>query len=387
MAIGNPILHGVLGVSGYPWPNDSFDTYADAAELNTLNQGSQWATAWIDRRNPFGNTDINDDMESYSDSASVQGLNGGTGWNTVYVADSVDTPVAVPLTGSPPQTASLSTVLSGTSIYYTTNGSTPTTASQLYTASIPIAADPTTLKAFARKTNYGNSAVGSWTYFTPPVLSVTSSLVARWESISITGSNDGDPVSTWLDQSGQSRNATASGTARPLYKVNIFGSSPALLFDGSNDLLNFSGSGVPNFTVFQVYKPNSNGYPAATITWRAASGNRSGFALNGANKHITTYNSSGGETNNKVMATGLTAGTKHILCWTYNGTTLVSRDNGANESNSSNDQNYGAANECIGLSYQYFNGYLAAILVYDSVLSAGDITSVETYLNFYYPSF
>jgi hypothetical protein len=62
-----------------------------------------------------------------------------------------------------PQTVTLSVATSGAAIYYTTNGSTPTTASSLYTGPIPVS-QTTTLKAIGAKSGLLDSDVASATY-------------------------------------------------------------------------------------------------------------------------------------------------------------------------------------------------------------------------------
>ena len=61
------------------------------------------------------------------------------------------------------QTVSLSDTIPGASIYYTTNGSTPTTGSSLYSTPISVSAT-TTIQAIAVASGYNNSAVASATY-------------------------------------------------------------------------------------------------------------------------------------------------------------------------------------------------------------------------------
>jgi len=61
---------------------------------------------------------------------------------------------------------SLSCATDGATIYYTTNGSTPTTASSAYSSAISLSAT-TTIKAIAVKTGYVNSAVASGTFTKP----------------------------------------------------------------------------------------------------------------------------------------------------------------------------------------------------------------------------
>jgi hypothetical protein len=61
------------------------------------------------------------------------------------------------------QQVTITTTTSGATIYYTTDGSTPTTASTMYTG--PVAVSVTeTLKAMAVATNYANSAVAGGLY-------------------------------------------------------------------------------------------------------------------------------------------------------------------------------------------------------------------------------
>src|SRR3989442_3455742 len=60
-------------------------------------------------------------------------------------------------------TVTLSTTTSGATIYYTTDGSTPTTASSAYTGPVPLTTT-TTLKAMAAASGMSNSSVTSATY-------------------------------------------------------------------------------------------------------------------------------------------------------------------------------------------------------------------------------
>jgi len=80
-------------------------------------------------------------------------------------SSSVVTPVASPVAGTytSVQNVTLTSATSGASIYYTTNGSTPTTSSTLYSSAIAISAT-TTLKAIATKSGMTNSSVLTATY-------------------------------------------------------------------------------------------------------------------------------------------------------------------------------------------------------------------------------
>ncbi len=74
-------------------------------------------------------------------------------------------PLASWVTYNTPQSVTLADATPGVSIYYTTDGSTPTTSSAVYSSSAPIAiATTTVIKAFALGGSYGASTVASATY-------------------------------------------------------------------------------------------------------------------------------------------------------------------------------------------------------------------------------
>jgi glucosylceramidase len=92
--------------------------------------------------------------------------------NVATATYTVNLPVAATPTFSPApgtytaaQSVTLSDTTTGASIYYTTNGSTPTTASTLYSSSTPIAvSSTTTINAIAVASGFANSAVATGTY-------------------------------------------------------------------------------------------------------------------------------------------------------------------------------------------------------------------------------
>src|ERR1019366_7024880 len=81
------------------------------------------------------------------------------------ITGTVATPTFNPVAGTYTSTQSLtiSSATAGTTIYYTTDGSTPTTGSTLYSGAFNVAASET-VKALAIKATWADSTVGTAAY-------------------------------------------------------------------------------------------------------------------------------------------------------------------------------------------------------------------------------
>jgi hypothetical protein len=112
------------------------------------------STAFAGFTGATGGYTANQSILSWTMSSSTGG-GGGT----------VATPTFSPAPGTylGTQTVSLSDTTSGATIYYTTDGSTPTTSSTAYNGPITVSATET-LKAIAAETGYANSSVATATY-------------------------------------------------------------------------------------------------------------------------------------------------------------------------------------------------------------------------------
>jgi len=91
--------------------------------------------------------------------------------------------------------------------------------------------------------------------------SPSGSPVGHWSADTITGLEDGDPVGTWPDQSGNGYDLTqATAANKPLYKVNIQNGLAGILFDRSDDKLALGDCGTnysnEHTTLHAVFKPD-----------------------------------------------------------------------------------------------------------------------------------
>jgi peptidoglycan/xylan/chitin deacetylase (PgdA/CDA1 family) len=110
-----------------------------------------------------------------SSTTTVKAIAMASGYTNSAVASATytinnSTPIAATPTFSPAagtyssaQTVTISDVTTGAKIYYTTNGTTPTTSSAVYSAPLAISST-TTVKAIAAASGYNNSAVASAAY-------------------------------------------------------------------------------------------------------------------------------------------------------------------------------------------------------------------------------
>jgi glucosylceramidase len=154
------------------------------------------------------------------------------------------------------QSVSLSDTTAGASIYYTTDGSTPTTKSALFTAGSPIAVSATTtINAIAAAAGFANSAVATGTYtLNGPAVSVVLStndgtnLMAAQPTINFSLGSTADastntvvvdPTQTY--QSIEGFGAAFTDSAADLL-INV--EPPASLPGTLNDLFTTNGDGI-----------------------------------------------------------------------------------------------------------------------------------------------
>jgi Chitobiase/beta-hexosaminidase C-terminal domain/FG-GAP-like repeat len=157
--------------------------------------------------------------------ATAAGFSQSAVGSAAYViTPTVATPTFSPGTGSysTTQTVSISDATSGATIYYTTDGSTPTTGSPRYSATITVNTTET-INAIATKSGYANSAVGTATYTittpadpTPAFSPVANTfLYANAPTVSI---SDADPNATIY----YTTNGSTPTTSSSVYSGSVY---------------------------------------------------------------------------------------------------------------------------------------------------------------------
>ena len=146
--------------------------------------------------------------------------------NLAVTAATVATPVFSPKGGiyTSAQTVTITDATTGAAIYYTTNGTTPTTASTLYTGPVTVSSTET-LKAIAVASGYSNSAVATATYTIAaktPVFSPKGGIYTSAQTVTITDATTGAAIY-------YTTNGTTPTTASTLYTGPVTVSSTETL--------------------------------------------------------------------------------------------------------------------------------------------------------------
>src|SRR5579872_5184199 len=145
-----------------------------AAQTVTIGDSTTGATIYytIDGTTPTTSSPVYSAPITVSTSQTVKAIAAASGYNTSAVGaaaytinGAAATPAFSPAAGTyaSSQIVTISDATAGATIYYTTNGTTPTTSSAVYTAPVTVSASET-VNAIATAAGFGNSAVGSATY-------------------------------------------------------------------------------------------------------------------------------------------------------------------------------------------------------------------------------
>jgi hypothetical protein len=146
--------------------------------------------------------------------------------NLTVTAATVATPVFSPKAGiyTSAQSVTITDATTGAAIYYTTNGTAPTTASTLYTGPVTVSSTET-LKVVAVASGYSNSSVVTAPYTiaaATPVLSPKAGIYTSAQSVAITDATTGAAIYYTTD-------GTAPTTTSSLYTGPVTVSSTETL--------------------------------------------------------------------------------------------------------------------------------------------------------------
>lgn len=317
-------------------------------------------------------------------------------------------PVASPVAGTYGTAQNVTLTTSVGSIYYTTDGTVPTTASTLYSGPISVGSSQT-VKAITVQRGYANSDATSDAYVIAP--NIEGLVPAVWLDIQ-------DISTLWQDTAGTTAVTTAgqsiarvdnkgslggyfqqgTGTKQPTYQTSGYVHA---LFDGTDDALvsqaNINLSATDKVTVFGAWERTTtvgNDIVVVEHTTTSTAGSFFIWATNTAANNATfraagARGSTAGGSPQWAEVSGLaTSGSPEVLAstndiagdstklWVNNGTPVEATGDKGTGNFVSGSMSVGART---GNQF-YLAGKLTDIVVFDSLLSDTDRQTVQTYL-------
>lgn len=192
-------------------------------------------------------------------------------------------------------------------------------------------------------------------------------------------------VSVWADKSGNDIDATqGTGSAQPTTGVQTANGKNVLVFDGTNDYMDIGSGiyGLPNDdnTIFIVSRLNAAGIQERVMSMGVSGSSRQTVGYTGAGDAFFVNNS----VFDQVIA-GATIGQFNVLTCFKNGTTQSISINGGTAVTDTAGTNTAGVNQArIGtnpaVNADFLDGAVGEIIAYNRVLSASEISLVNSYL-------
>jgi hypothetical protein len=371
-------LFTINGTVATPAISPAAGTY-NADQSVTITCGTASASIYytIDGTTPDNTKTLYTGAFTLSASATVKAIGIKTGYTDSAVASNaivlqVATPTFSPVAGTygSTQNVVISSTTTGSTFYYTVDGSTPTTGSTLYSSAVAVAASET-LKALGVKTGYSNSSVGSAAYVISAGGALPMTNLVHQYKLNTGLTQAGGFASAWNDQIGTAHLAQATGANQPAVQGD-----GSLLFDGVNDTMAVAFANPQPYTVFAKCK---------VVTWVADKGiidgkPSSGYAgiidTSGVSPQVRMYSGA-----NVGPSNDLAVGTYGVLQGVFNGASSVFQV----DANTPITGDAGAT-VSVGLALavvstiDWGNVQIKEILIYNAALDATQRAAVRSYL-------
>lgn len=202
--------------------------------------------------------------------------------------------------------------------------------------------------------------------------------LAAWydATVGVTDAGSG-AVSAWADQSGNGRHLAASGSERPTTGTRTQNSKNVIDFNGANSMASSSSfTQGDSDTVFVVCLNDDGSDSTAQVVYNS-SNTAARTRINKIATNVWTITS----------GTNLEGGTPdtnpHLITGVFGGASSILRLDGSQLASGTAGTSSGSSAPTLGATSagnQRWDGWIAEVLHYDSVLSGGDIAAVEAYL-------
>lgn len=301
-------------------------------------------------------------------------------------------PTISPATGSFTTEQTVTITGSGGTVYFTTDGSDPTTSSTAtaYTAPFTVSS-PTQVNAAVDASGTFGPVSTAFLDVDPNLMPILQSgLILRLSAgFGVVSSGSPNYVSVWTDLSGNGNNATGTSGSEPTFLPWAANFLPAVNFDGSSQYLSLPSLSTTfsGLTMYAVVQPSAITGGARIIDFGdGSSGNDllMQFSSSGSLGEFWTYSGTTGT--NAQSATSLTANQNVLLEATQSGTSGTFYLNGnAGTTNASMNSlpTVSLTSNFLGQASSggnFYPGTIAEILVYSTDLTDSERAAVEGYL-------
>jgi hypothetical protein len=295
---------------------------------------------------------------------------------------------------SGPQTVTI-TATGGNSIFYTTNGTPPTTGSTPYTAPFPVSTT-TTIEAVAYDGTNLSAITTSIVQIDPTTSTVPTSGLTCWYKADNGAILSSGSVTSWIDVSGSGSTASqTTSSAQPTFNSSAINGLPAVIFNGSSDYLNMP-AGFSNFasgvSIFVVVNPTAASPYYNTFLDFANTTNYGTNAIqlvqpSGTNLSFQQFDSVG-NVYSVTSSSAITTGSYRLFEVTHDGTAIgtmyanavqIAQNTAMSSTSSLNPAHNFLACQVNG-GVNYFTGGIAEVLIYNRLLTNSQRLGVEQYL-------
>ena len=190
---------------------------------------------------------------------------------------------------------------------------------------------------------------------------------------------DADLIGGVTDKSGQSNHLTSADAARPVYKVNIQ-NGRSISRNAAGDSYQFTTGITPAPCTF-ILVLTPSGTAGARSIYFGPDGSSLGYRINDSTNKQNLDKA--GVANMGVSTTGLSAGTFYLGGFTYANPDVTFHLNGSTDGTASSAQTFAGTQTylCSAPAGFEFVGDIGEVFIYNSVISAENMTSLKAYIN------
>lgn len=282
-------------------------------------------------------------------------------------------------------------------IFYTLDGSQPTSASTPFTGGTITCTSDTQINAIAVVGGTSSPVATGWFAVDYNAAQVSTSNIALWLRSDFGVIPSAGALSNWGDISLNERDASATSPHQPSVQANSINNLPAVTFasGGSGQFVSVPGS-VSNFSsgisIFVIARPTTLSSGAQLLSLGSTGGLNSSISLSenaSLQPTFSVYNSAG-TVSNVASSTIFDTNQFHLYEVVQSGTTATMFLDGLQVSQNSSMNSLPTSTYSSNYIGQlttggnFYSGQIAEVVIYNTALTQSQRSALESYFNFKY---